>query len=1177
MYLKELQMENFKSFGRRLRIPLLNGFTAITGPNGCGKSNICDAILFVLGPKSSKVMRASRLTDLIYNGGPSGRPAKHCKVSLTLDNSDHTIPENDGDVRLTRTVKLSPSNPENYYSYFYINGSPVSMAEFDDLLALARLEGRHNIVQQGDVNEIITIGNMGRRRILDDVAGIARFDQEIEEADNERIATEANIDRIEIVKNEVTRQMRRLRRERDDALRYEDCKKGLVGLQTKLALKKREGVLAEIRDVRDQRAHYETERDELRKKLKVAKKDETAIKKELEETEEKISKAGGEEARELKERVDALKISRVKIEERIKHGRDNERQLTSELDQLGQDRKRVKKELMAAKAAVKDLTKNIAERKKTLGKKETRVKDLQERAASTDSQTMTLQRELVLLRNRHQELQTNAHEQSLQQGKIQSDLELLERAISDLEQEQSGQEFELKDAKWGHSEHKKKLKKLEEELNPLSARLGEKRGEEKALEARLQALEKRVARLRDQHSQLSAEYEAAKHVQAGYNNAVRAVLGARDEGKLKGIHGPVSELGTVKKQYETALGVAAGQRMQSIVVDTDGDAAAAIGYLKRHKGGRATFLPLNRMMSRKPGARALLALKDRGAVGLAKSLVKYDSRYEAAFNYVFGDTVVVSDLSTARRLMGGVRLVTLDGELIEPAGAMIGGSATKRMGFLSDDTLRKVGGDLQDTITQRDEARSKFTETKREIEEIEGRQRDLQLEIDGLVPKMAELERHTKECKGRLEEIKEILDKKRSEGRKQRSALEECGNRLDGINQEIAALDQTLQQKGKLLLASTQKKIADEVRSKTTDVAELREELRDLRSQKETQETKLGILKERETELDKRGVEIERAIEELKEIFTAAQQQLAQCEEELATLVAVQTAQSEQLGELGRRRDDTLVRSIELGKTIEGYATKVETYTDMMSDLDNKLPPLQGRLREVELELESYPEVVADDTSIEDLKVGIKRMEEKIRAMEPVNMMAITEYDHAAGRRERLKGELTQLVGQKEKLIDLVSEIKKRKKDRFYEVYNEINGHFREVYTALSGGGAAEMVPENEEDPFAEGLIIRAHPPGKRTQRLEALSGGEKSLVALAFIFALQKFDPSPFYVLDEIDMYLDGVNAELAAKMIRGNSQEAQFLVTSLRRATLKEASHLYGVTMQTSGISKVVGQVNI
>ncbi|UCF13339.1 MAG: chromosome segregation protein SMC [Thermoplasmatales archaeon] len=1184
LYLKEVQMENFKSFGKKLVVPFFPGFTAITGPNGSGKSNIVDAILFVLGPKSSKVMRAGRLTDLIFNGGKKHKnPAKFCKVSLVFDNSQRKMPVDSDEVVLTRMIRRAPlkDDPDNYYSYFYINNRSASYSKFVDVLTHARISGDgYNIVKQGDVTSLVKMGSVDRRRIIDDVAGISTFDSDIKKAEVERGDVEKNLERIKIILNEITSQTRQLKKDRDAAYRYKEQKDKLYETKAKIAHKKKREVENQIVEINRQIESYETEQKGLEIQRKVLKKQHTDLLQDLEGIEKKIGDAGGDESKEIKEKIDSLRTEEIKLEEKINYSKDEIFELKNEKKELELTVGGITKELEELQSQNSRINNQIKEQQEKLDKKEKNLSELKDEIAQSDDTSMELTRELVKMREEYNEKQSEIHEFKLKRDRLNDNIDALGLQIAEMQETKSAYEFELKDIDWQSDEFHKDTKESSKKIRDLEKQIFQKKKKESELTEQQADLEKAILKLQREQSKLQAEYDALQSVHAKYNQAVNAILRARDSGELKGICGTVAELAQVGKQYETSLEIAAGPRMQSIVVDDDVVAAEAIRFLAARKLGRATFLPLNKMIVGKPRAKALMAVKDEHSHGFAFDLVKFNDEYKGAFWYVFGDTVIVDTLNDARRLMGGVRLVGMKGNLIEASGAMIGGSTPKThlsFGNVDRNKLDELTRQLHTTIESQDLLSEELASLKKEIAELESNLGSFKAEIDQR-KQVPDLDVRKKEYKGKLEVLTKDLEAKMKEKTGLNSKKSEIVKTITEYETRLEELNLQKEEKGKHLLKTSKKELAREVRDFERKVSELQENLLKLRSEQETLQKKIELISEKKVEISQKMESNDAEIEEFKSSIQGLEESRAHHKDELKALMTVEEQMTGKAKEFVGKRDEIYKKTVSVENELDKINTRSESYIDLISRSKYRLPTLDGTLKELDQEIALYNVEITDKKlpNIESLKESIRVIEESMRELEPVNMRALEEYEHQIERKKKFNEDILHLKDQKKNLIKLVKEVTSKKKERFFEIFDEINKNFKSIYSQLSEGGEAELLLENEEHIFDHGLTIKARPHGKKVLRLPALSGGEKSIASLAFIFAIQQYDPSPFYVLDEIDMFLDGVNAETVSRMIKQNASHSQFINVSLRKIAIKEANHVYGVTMHDSGISEMIGNID-
>jgi chromosome segregation protein len=1179
LYLKEIQMENFKSF-KRMRIPLLKGFSTITGPNGSGKSNIADAILFVLGPKSSRVIRAGKLTDLIFNGGKSKRPAKYTRVSLIFDNENRVFPVDSNEVKLTRYVNRSASVEGGYNSYFYINDKRSKLSEFDSLLAHARVSADgYNIVQQGDVANIVQMGNVERRKILDSMAGISKYDEDIEKADRKRTDVEENLSRIEIILDEIKKQIRQLGRDRSGALKHREIKDRMDLANRQMVFKNREMLEHQVIGTLKQIEKFESEKDNLltRKQELSERLDEAA--RELEDCENKMVEKGGDEVRKLKQTIDELRIEKARAEDGTENAEEAIKKTTEEIRNLKEEMKKVEGELETLSEALRGTEKKLGAKEKELKKLSGRIEEAEKAVTESDASALEIQKKIISMNKKVQDAEEDLHKTKLQDDRLEAMIERKNEEIAQLEESKKTADFELKDSSWQLKEANKSEKTKTKSLEKLQGELESLRTEERELVKKETELEDAVKRLTRDYNQLKAEAQAAEDVQRGYTRAVRAVLETRDTGKIKGIHGTVAQLAKVDPKYEVALNVAAGARMQAVVVDDDAVAAKAIDYLKSKRIGRAIFLPLNKMVTRRPRGKALLASKD--SVGFAINLVDFDPKYESAFSYVFGDTVIMESLGAARKLMGGVRITTLDGELIEASGAMIGGQLERaiiKFGSPDKGAIDKVSKDLRRATRKADETRKEIGATRDRVKTVEDELSQAREGSESSTFKLSSLKVKIKEFRKKSKALAEKVETSLSDLEDLKADRSRTAKEMSVLEKSIKALRDKREHVKKELEKSTPQALARELKTFERQRSRHREEINGLESKRETVKTQIGVIEDRGREMTERLEFMEKFIEENSQKSKEMQKKMREYKEKLLALEKVEQSMGEEMKEIRDSRDEAYKLKTRLENDIDKVIHKTDTKEDFLLGLKRELDVGKQNLEEADKALEGHEiESSGELPSAEELKRTIEECQKSIEALGPVNMRALEDYDRQKERHEELKDEFSQLGKQRKNLLGLADDLNSRKKDGLMKVFHAINENFSRIHKELSEGGAAELVLENEKTPFEGGLLIKARPKHKKLLRLEALSGGEKSLVSMAFIFALQQYDPSPFYFLDEVDQNLDAVNAEKIAQAIKEHSNNAQFIQISLRKVTLKESDNIVGVTMQDEGVSNVVMEVGI
>jgi len=1180
MYLKEIELENFKSFARKTRIPLLEGYSAVTGPNGAGKSNISDAILFVLGPRSSRVIRAGKLTDLIFNGGKDKKAASETKVSLVFDNSDRLIPIDKNTVKLTRVVRVS-DNVEGYYSYFYVNDRKSSLGEFDNLLANARISADgYNFVQQGDITRITEMTNLERRRILDDISGITKFDEEIQSAEKEKAAAEENISRLSIILDELKKQMKQLDNDRGGALKYKDLHDKLVAAQACLATKRKESVEREIASLSEQVTSYtgerlksEAKKEELGQLLK-------EISEDLAKVEAEITERGGEEAKEIKDKVDNLRIEIARAKDAVQNSEDMGESLKEVKHAQGEDLKAIEKDLGSLQERLEPLEKQHEEKSKLLKSKRSKLTEHQDVLSKSDSELSNLQKETLELSVEVTSKEEKLHALNLEQDRLNDRVSRLRIDTANLEETKKTYEFELKDAEWSIKELRNETKSSNVGVKKLQEEYQSKRNREKKLLEQYQDLENAIKSLTREYTQLKTEAEAVDQVRKGYNNAVSTILEARDKGTIKGVHGTIAELAEVDDEYESAVNVAAGHRMQSIVVDTDAVASECITYLKKNKIGRATFLPLNKMVDGRPRGKAILASKS--SVGFAIDLVKFDEKYRTAFWFVLGDTVVVKTLEEARKLMGGVRLVTLEGELAEASGAMVGGTLDKNMlkfGAPSESKIEKKAAELRNATEECDKVQAELSQLKAELATLESQIRDTNAKDSGESVKISSLEAKKKDFDVNLKSLEDQIATKNKELAEALDLLEKIKEDLARFGEEIGKTRKRKEAKDKKLLEATPHELSKQLKELETEIFELSNQVGTLSSDIQTITKQMELVQSRKLEVETGIKSSEDKMKELKAKAKESEERQAQLDIELKGLLKMERSMGDALNTLRNKRDSLYKKKTDTEANIDKNTTKIQTSSDFVMSLQTKVAESEKKLQEAEAELTRYATVKLPEEvpSLEDLKVTVTDCERQISTLGNVNLKAIDEYEDRRTRFDGLKQEIGQLEKQKTNLNKLVGEINEKKTLGFNKIFVAINENFKKMFFELSAGGEAELLLENEESPLSGGLIMKARPKDMKAVRMEALSGGQKSLTALSFIFAIQAHQPSPFYLLDEVDMFLDGINAENVARAIKRSSKNAQFIQISLRNITLKEADHIVGVTMQREGISDIVMKPNI
>lgn len=1178
VYLKQIELENFKSFGGKLTIPMMEGYMAVTGPNGSGKSNITDAILFVLGPKSSKAVRAGKLTDLIFDGGKSKSKAGFTKVSLVFDNEDRIMPWDDDIVRLTRYVKIS-DNGTDYSSYFYVNDKKSSLTEFDNLLTKARISADgYNMVQQGDVTRIVQMGNMERRRLLDAISGISSYDADIEKARGERQEAETNLDRIQIVVEELEKQIEKLEKDKEDAKKYIETQNLLEMARAQSTHRQLQIEDAKLDGLSEQITSLTKDVQALNEKKEALKKEyaenEIAIKDKEKEIEDRV----GPEYREIKNKIEKAKIDMAMQKDRSERAEEDieeQEQFKREFEESVNENLAESKGLSESMA---DLSIKLDGLEKELADAKAEDSKISEEMSKHGGEHTKLQTRITELEAEIDAKEEAEHEAEVAYAKSSTIVEELRRAKASLDERLQSADFDIKDAEWN-------LKEVKQEAGPMggteeiSRRIMDHKRKEAELERQESELKEAIRRLDTQYSELMAEKKVSNRMNKG-DEAVAAIMELRDKGMATGIHGTVQELATVQPGYETALSVAAGGKMKAIVVDDDQVASDCISHLKKERLGRVTFLPLNKMIGGKPRAKAIMTVKQ--TEGYATDLIDYDLKYVNVFWYVFQDTLVVNTLQEARALMGGVRLVTKNGELLEASGAMTGGTlspqSVMKFGAASESKLDEISAKLRSANDSMDALRAQLKGIRDEIRSMDDEMRRLSTEGMGAQAQIGQLTARISELKKARQQLADEHASKNKECDAAEKDLVGLKGALDEISSLLSSLRDERTEVRERITAIAPAEMQERIQRVRDSVYRLTNEVSELRLQKSGLDTEISGLNRQRESLEGQIRSVNKKIEESRVIISNHEKEIERITIELDALRKIESDMESGIEGLRDEKDALVERGFKISSERGSIQEKIELKEGMRSSQEAQITIVQENISQLKAEIaEIRIEVELPIPSEEEIRRTIRSCESILSRIGNVNLRAIEDYEERKGRYDSLMRDVDHLKQQIKELSDLTESLNSQKKGLFMQSYDAVDKNFREIYAQLSGGGEAYMALENEDDPFLGGLMINAKPKNGKLLRLEALSGGEKSLTALAFIFAIQEYQPSPFYVLDEVDMFLDSVNAEMVARRVKESSGKAQFIQVSLRKVTLAMADHLIGVTRPPSGISKVIMQPDL
>ncbi|HEV2449836.1 MAG TPA: chromosome segregation protein SMC [Thermoplasmata archaeon] len=1184
MHLKRLKVRNFKSFAGATEIPFEPGFTGVAGPNGMGKSNISDAILFVLGPTSSKALRAERLTHLFFNGGAEKKPASECEVSLLFDNRDRLLPVEHDEVELTRYVKLAPGVADGYYSYFYLNGRRSTQGEIDALLSHARLSGDgYNLVQQGDVNRIVSMGPVPRRGLVERLAGISQYDEELERAQSKQGELETNLGQVHALLGEIRTRIGALESQRVQAVQYKELQEEKRQAEGQLARAELLRARQEVNSCEAARDRLHEELEELGASTGGLESQRETLSAAIDQAEQEIAARAGPDGLQFKNEVDAARLAFARLDEQLRTAQESLEELAGRFTQLEHDRGESDKEVARLAQEEAGLSEKLTGVEERVKEGERALRSATGDAEHSQGKLVDLRRG-ILEKERLQQSKVKHWESAVQSVEAaKAAVGSAEKETALAEEEERNRELELKDLELRIREARGGPggRGGERPSTELQQELFSRRNQEKSLQDTCQRLSTELLELNRRYTALDARLKV--RADAGGRSASLAavdyLLSLRNLGKLPGIRGTVDELARFDPPHRTALTVAAGNRFQALVVESAQVAEECIKLLRNEKRGRATFLPLDKMLPGRPKGKALLAAQSAGAVGFALDLVHFDEELRPAFWYVFGETVVMKELSAAREQMGGVRLVTLAGDLIEATGAITGGYLeTGDRGRGQDNALelKRLGEELAAKSGEEVSARKSLGELQDAVralsEELAKRSGVAQAQgsalqmLEAQLPPAREKVAHARRRAAEAVRARESAD----------AELVRAGGALTELESAKRALEQELATLNEQYMNRLPGAVSGRIRTLQESQASATQEQLTLSTARESARANLANAR--------------RSLEELDEQLTTARSDRTRREAELKALQAKQASSRTELDKLKLVEEERLKaasgltehkRKLEAERLalVDKLARAQETLRTrrlMEQNEEVRLATAEKHLAELEAaakELGEVEEGSGPSPPPEELRRKIQVLASQLDSMGSVNLRALEEYDAEKSRLDQFEGEVNRITSEKQDLHNLVGELEQRKREKLTKVVTGVDAHYRTIYSELSGGGTGRIALENPSDPLAGGLLIEASPVGKTVTRLEQLSGGEKSLASLAFVFALQRYDPSPLYVFDEVDMSLDGVNAENVGRMLRHNSERAQFIVISLRKVTLKFAKTLFGVTMHGDGRSRVVG----
>ena len=1174
MYLKSIEVQGFKSFANKTLFEFHNGITCIVGPNGSGKSNVADAVRWVLGEQSSKQLRGANMQDVIFSGTQNRKPQGYASVAITFDNTDRHLNLDYNEVTVSRRIYRSGE------SEYRLNGTQCRLKDVTELFYDTGIgkEG-YSIIGQGQIDKILSGKPEDRRELFDEAAGIVKFKRRKAAAKKKLESEQANMVRLNDIMSELSRQVGPLERQaaaakeylklRDELKQYDidayavesgKLESDLAALEKNLAITTRDYDDTN-RSSEALKAKYEHQQDSfnrLEEQITALRDEITVCQTARQEKEGAVNV--------LKEQINTEYLRRTHTAERIEVLEKEQEEYSAQVNEEQKKRQECSREIYDT-TAKKDGAQSV-------------LIQVQDGLAAYQQALKDDQGKMISLLN----------EKSSFVGELQKYQTLLEQAKT----EQAQMNRRLLESKTEESIWQKRATESEQSYKTISQQKTELAAKQREAAASLEAEQKTREQLQNEyyeqrrlHQVSVTRAESLRNLAEryeGYGNSIRKVMEVRNQNP--GIHGVVADLIHVEKRFETAVETALGGAIQNIVTDTEQTAKRLIEYLKQGRFGRATFLPLDAITVRDEFAQKD-ALKEPGVIGLASSLVKTEDTYKKLVQFLLGRIVVVDTidhgLKVSAKFRRSLRIVTLEGELLNPGGSMTGGAFKNNSNLLGRNReLEELETKIKKETEQLKKLSARFEESEKKVNTLSQQVQKQQNEIQNLTLKETEGRLRMREATQRVEEIVKDREHLNNELVLQEGKLE----RIKASYEQVAGSIKELESAG-----DESRDSADRNQSFVDEMIKQRDaltkEISDLGAKqlqlKQQEQFILENIRRMAQEVDKRKAEQDELQETFAECEEAVAEKTAQIDEvqkQIQSLELTRKQKEAELSQVSERRNRA-------NESLKGFFAKREELSTRLSALDRDLLRMNNQKERFEDRLDELAEYLWEEYELRpsdakaaakserplsELKEHINELKKSIRGLGNVNVSAIDEFKEVSERYTFMKTQYEDLIESEKTLQKVIEELDEGMRKQFKEKFEEIRVEFDRVFKELFGGGKGTLELVEDEDVIEAGIRIISQPPGKKLQNMMQLSGGEKALTAIALMFAIQNLKPSPFCLLDEIEAALDDSNVGRFANYLHKLTANTQFIVITHRRGTMTSADRLYGITMQEKGVSTLV-----
>ena len=1177
MFLKRLELQGFKSFADKTVLEFMPGITAVIGPNGSGKSNISDSIRWVLGEQSMKSLRGNKSEDIIFAGTQNRKSLGFAEASIVIDNSDGKLPIEFAEVVVTRRIF------RNGDSGYFINKTPCRLKDVLELFMDTGIgKDGYSIIGQGKIDEILSNKSEDRRNIFEEAAGIVKYRARKTESEKKLEQTKLNLLRINDILSEIEANIEPLKKQSDKAKKFLELRDELKSIEIGLFLYNIDNYKEQLKKLAEDIDIILSEQKEEESRLSVIQNLKENLKLELEEVITKIEETqnlGFESEKKIEQINSEINVAETKITNNIQ----NRETYLKEIEELNKRNTEIKEE--------KD--NRISKKDNLLANREKFAKELEEKEKTLNEISSKFSDEEKKIEEKKKQVEQNTevkYENREKINTIEINNDNLSKRGKTVQNEITDTISKLDEKRMIKSELLKAFNEKEAKRNECEKRLNEIKTKKDEANTKILNYENKIndlsteLRVKDSKQKFLSEMEKEKE---GYSRAVKALLlECEKDSKLnKGVKGVLANLITVPTEYQIAIETVLGQTLQNIVTETEEDAKKLIEYLRKNNLGRASFLPIASVKGKKVDR--LIKNNLQGVIGIANDLVKADKEYEGIILNLLGRTVVVENMDTAiilaRQNSYGLRIVTLKGDIINPSGAISGGSIAQKTSSIIGRTsqikelekeIEKLKQEIEKVSKEKEEYEESIEDLLEEITSIEQSSQEIQIEYATEKQRIESLEESILNLETRLESLKtesKQIEQTILENEKQKSTIKEKTMELEKEIEAISGEIQAFAEKDK-----ENQKYIDDLNFEITNLKI------SLSSFDESNNSMQEILERIETELQANTSKIESKQEQSKQVLEENEklkktiENLKQSIEQIKQEVSLSSETVEKLKQ----------EKIEKNNSITKTETEIEEKYRIIEEIKNQANKLEVKKSKIDVELEQIINKMWEDYEITPNTAGeykkpndiaettknVKNLREKIKELGSINIDSIEEYKQTKERYDYMCEQRLDLENSSNKLKKVIQDMTKIMKEQFEAQFKTINKNFGEVFKELFGGGKAELRLTDEEDILNCGIEIEVQPPGKKLQNMSLLSGGERAFTAIALLFAILKINPAPFCVLDEIEAALDDVNVYRFADYLKKFTQDTQFLVITHRKGTMEASDTVYGITMEESGISKLL-----